>query len=83
MATVQYVESDLERIVEDCVTNMGFNYLKPMQKKAIVSFLQKKDVFVVVDRLVNRKESLLRLLPMVFDSLPGIKLYLTIRVKCS
>ena len=59
-------DGDLERIIRDCGSRLGYMTLKNKQIEAITSFIEGKDTFVALP-MGYGKSLVYAVLPIVFD----------------
>jgi len=65
----------MEDLINDVALSLGVFPLKPEQSKAVLAFLEGKDVFVALPTGYG-KSIIYAMLPAVFDRLKGIKCYI-------
>ena len=66
-----FTDNDVETIIRDCGSRLGYTGLKSKQIEAITEFVKGKDTFVALPTGYG-KSLIYAVLPLVFDSLRGI-----------
>ena len=64
-------DGDLERIIRDCGSRLGYTNLKNKQIEAITSFIEGKETFIALPTGYG-KSLVYAVLPIVFDIIRGI-----------
>ena len=70
-----FSKKDLERIIRECASGLGYKFLKTKQLEAIMSFAQGKDTFVALP--TGYGKSRCAVLPLLFDVKRGILIVLS------
>ena len=71
-----FSKKDLERIIRECASGLGYKFLKTKQLEAIMLFAQGKDTFVALPTGYG-KSLIYAVLPLLFDVKRGFLIVLS------